>query len=47
MSSPGMKIIAGRWEAKFRPAILTQDHTNSLMSEEAATCIKENNKFTN
>lgn len=42
-----MKIIAGRWEMKFRSAVLTQDHTKSWMSEEAATCIEENYKFTN
>lgn len=47
MPSPGMKIIAGRWEVKLRPVVLTQDHTKSLMSEKAAICIKENYKFTN
>lgn len=45
MPSPGMKIIAGRWEVKLRPVVLTQDHTKSLMSEKAAICIKENYKF--
>lgn len=47
MPSPGVKIIAGGWELKFRPAALTQDHTKSWVSEAAATCIKENYKFTN
>lgn len=45
MPSPGMQIIAGRWEVKLRPVVLTQDHTKSLMSEKAAICIKENYKF--
>lgn len=45
MPSPGMKIIAGRWEVKLRPVVLTQDHTKSLMSEKAAICTKENYKF--